>query len=375
MSKKLIGLLVFVVGIGLAVGVVFFGGGNGGTGDALTNAIRGPQLTRVVAFIGGEKRLLLEDEKVREILRDKRNLIIDARKAGSLEMAETDLRNQKPDLLWPGSQIAAEVVKSKGVRPSAEDIVFSTPVVMFSWSPVADALVDKGIAHPISGSSLAYQLDTGALVAMIRDKAKWSDIGLPDLYGKVMVYSTDPLHSNSGLQYATLVTEMLMAGREDPETLRTALADTGTIFQRMGYKERSSFDLFDQYLRTGMAAKPIIVGYENQMIEFAAANPDIWKTAEGQPVRPIIFYPDPTQFASHVALALTDNGKQAMDALRDPDVLALAWRRHGFRSGLASATDVRDLPIQGVPASSPRIIPAPPLSLVEQILAAVTPQS
>ena len=38
--------------------------------------------------------------------------------------------------------------------------------------------------------------------------------------------------------------------------------------------ETSSSDLFNQFLRMGVGAKPIIAGYENQLLEYAAENPD-----------------------------------------------------------------------------------------------------
>ncbi len=37
--------------------------------------------------------------------------------------------------------------------------------------------------------------------------------------------------------------------------------------------ESSSSDLFDQFLKTGMGAKPLIAGYENQLLEFAVEKP------------------------------------------------------------------------------------------------------
>ena len=36
--------------------------------------------------------------------------------------------------------------------------------------------------------------------------------------------------------------------------------------------EASSSDLFDQFLKTGMGAKPVIAGYENQLLS------SLWKT-------------------------------------------------------------------------------------------------
>ena len=34
------------------------------------------------------------------------------------------------------------------------------------------------------------------------------------------------------------------------------------------------------------------------------------------------------------AIALTPQGKQLLTALRDPEILEIAWKKHGFRSGV-----------------------------------------
>ena len=69
--------------------------------------------------------------------------------------------------------------------------------------------------------------------------------------------------------------------------------------------ESSSSDLFDQFLKTGMGAKPLIAGYENQLLEFAVENPDTWEQIKGDIV---IMYPTPTVWSSHVYIALDEAG-------------------------------------------------------------------
>jgi len=374
MNKKALGLGLFALGVLIAIAAAVFSGGD--EADPLTQAFRGRETTTLVAFIGGEKRQFVEDPKVQEILADAHGLKLDARKAGSIEMVtEPAILSQKPDLLWPGSQIAAEIGKLHGLKTLKDDIIFSTPIVLFSWAPIADALVRQGIAERVAGSDVAFRVNTRALAEKIRARAKWSDLGVADIYGTVMVFSTDPKRSNSGNQYATLLAMMLAGGDSDPGAIRAVLPDVAAIFRRMGYMEGSSFDLFEQYIRTGMTAKPIIAGYENQLIEFAAENPDIWKQVAGQPIRPVILYPEPTVFASHPALALTERGVRAVDALRDGKLLDIAWVRHGFRSGLAATADPSRLPFPGVPATVPQVIPSPSPAVVEEIVDAVSPRS
>ena len=49
------------------------------------------------------------------------------------------------------------------------------------------------------------------------------------------------------------------------------------VFGKLGYMESSSADLFDQFLKTGMGAKPLIAGYDSQLLEFAVEEPETWE--------------------------------------------------------------------------------------------------
>ena len=83
------------------------------------------------------------------------------------------------------------------------------------------------------------------------------------------------------------------------------------IVERLGYMESSSSDLFDQFLKTGMGAKPVIAGYENQLLEFAVENPEDWAQLKDDIV---LLYPTPTVWSSHVYIALDEAGEAGIDA-------------------------------------------------------------
>jgi len=76
------------------------------------------------------------------------------------------------------------------------------------------------------------------------------------------------------------------------------MAIVATVFRRMGYKaapRRAS--LFDDYVAGGAGAQPLIVGYENQLIEWVLQDADRWKRVEANaPSKPVILYPQPTVF-------------------------------------------------------------------------------
>lgn len=114
------------------------------------------------------------------------------------------------------------------------------------------------------------------LTQCIEADTTWADLGLPQLYGTVAVGTTDPTHSNSGNMFAGLLANTLCGGVADASNIEEILPRLQSIFQKLGYMESSS-DLFDQFLKTGMGAKPLIAGYESQLLEFAVQNPETWE--------------------------------------------------------------------------------------------------
>ena len=143
-----------------------------------------------------------------------------------------------------------------------------------------------------------------------------------------------------------------------------------TIFEKLGYMEASSSDLFDQFLKTGMGAKPIIAAYENQLLEFAAENPDDWAQLQDDIV---LVYPTPTVWSSHIYIATDEAGTAGIDALLDDQVQQLAWEKHGFRtevSGTESGSDHFQVP--HLAGEITQVVSMPNYATMEKIIAALT---
>ncbi|NBB82692.1 MAG: hypothetical protein GVY28_04735 [Alphaproteobacteria bacterium] len=374
MNARLVGIALFVVAAVLAVGFYLFGQGGDGAGDRVTTAILGerPAEIRAMGFIGGEKTAFLANPEVQEILEDDYGITLDARRAGSLEMvSEAALIDQGADFYWPASQVSVEIARDNGLAPVQTEIVFNAPIVLFSWSPVAAALEAAGLARSLTPERAAFAVDTRALLERVLAEESWDSLGLDRLYGGVMVTSTNPLFSNSGNQFAMLATMVLSDGETTGPAFDDAVGKVASIYERMGYTERSSSTLFEQYLRQGMGAYPIVAGYESQLIEFAAADRDLWQSLEGREIRPVILYPEPTVFSSHVLLAMGEPGRAVIEALRDERLQDLAWAQHGFRSGFAASNDPSILPLAGIPDQVGMVIPMPPFTAVQAILTAI----
>ena len=134
------------------------------------------------------------------------------------------------------------------------------------------------------------------LVELIQNDTAWADIGLPDLYGTISVDTTDPASSNSGNMFAALLANVLNGGRTlTEENLPEILPQLEDIFSKLGYMETSSSDLFSQFLRMGIGAKPVIAGYESQLIEYAALYPEQYDAIKDDI---IMLYPAPTVWST-----------------------------------------------------------------------------
>ncbi len=317
--------------------------------------------------VGGEKWGFLQDEAVRKILLERHGIRLDASKAGSIEMVSGAIRGDL-DFLWPSSQLALQIFRTKHAQLHRKsEVIFNSPLVLYSWDIVVDALMKAGIAKQEDG--VYYLSDFGKLVEMVLAGRTWEQIGLPELYGRILVISTDPLRSNSGNSFAALLANALQQDVVDETTVEKHIPNIKAFFAKLGYMEHSSGDLFLQFLRTGVGAKPIIVGYENQIIEFAAEHRDVWHKVRDR-IR--ILYPIPTVWSSHPLIVLRKDAEDLVPALADPELMKIAWERHGFRTGLMDAqNDPSVLQMTGIPAQIRKAVPMPTPAVMQKIMDAL----
>ena len=110
----------------------------------------------------------------------------------------------------------------------------------------------------------------------------------------------------------------------------------------------------------------MVVGYENQIVEFVIAHPQHRDHITNSVA---VLYPTPTVWSSHPVIALTDNGKRAIEALKDQRLQELAWRHHGFRSGLIGIIqDPSVLGVPHIPRSIDSVMPLPTAHAMDRIV-------
>ena len=289
---------------------------------------------------------------------------MDYRKNGSLAMVEEDTSGL--DYLFPSSQLALEIFENRGGKSLEDDIVLNSPIVIYSWSPIVEEFKNHGV---VKTSNETNFIDMEALSKLILEEKTWADIGLSQIYGNILVDTTDPNESNSGNMFLGLLANSVNGGRVvDNSSLEIVKEDLIKIYKLLGYMQTSSADLFNQYLRQGMGSYPMIAGYESQILEFSKQNPDQYDKVKDKIE---ILYPSPTVWSSHVYIALTEEGRVGLEALRDPEAQRMAWSTHGYRTVVSGTADPEEFVVKGVPEDLTNIMPLPNANIMEELMKAV----
>ena len=368
-KRKWIGIGVFIVLILVIIGIKVFSGSNN-----LGN------LTTIYVATGGGKEDFLSDEKVQEILRKKYklNVVFDTWSNGktitkplireSVKLGNESIINRinngenitintsgvtKYDALFTSDQRFYDYYKLSPNKEKDEadrytvlagGLTLNTPIVVYSWKEVVNALINESIVTETDG--VYYITDMNKLIDYILSNKKWSDIGLTDLYGNINIASTDPVSSSPGATYYGLLLSILSNGQISDDTIDENLVKLKQFYQKSGYMNNTPADLFERYLKTGMGGEPMIVDYEKSIIDFANSNPTGFNQVKDNIV---VLYPKPTIWNSHCLTIFTENGKKLYEAFEDEEIGQIAWEKYGFRTGISGGTyDVSTIGI-GVP--------------------------
>lgn len=343
--EKIIGIAIIAVVI-VAV-IVIKNGFNGGHGKVDT--------VRVAA--GGGKEAFMADEDVKKIFAKKYGIEVssDSWSNGKLvSVPVVDEKNAKYDAIFFSDERFYDYYKLDAVGTEAKrdrvvdgSLTLNTPIVIYSWDTVTDALIKENIVTLKNG--VYYITDMDKLLEYILAGKTWSDVGLNSIYGKINIDSTDPVTSSPGATYYGLLLSIMTKGDMSIESVNRALPKLKEFYLKSGYMNNTPADLFEMYLKTGVGAKPMIVDYEKSIIEFATSNPNGWKQVKDK-IR--ILYPTPTIWNSHCIATFNDTGNRFLGAFDDSEVQQIAWSKYGFRVGVSGGNyDVSDVDINGIPQS------------------------
>ncbi|MDM4719323.1 hypothetical protein QTQ03_06820 [Micromonospora sp. WMMA1363] len=320
-----------------------------------------------VTCVGGsEKSELMADPEVKRILRDDYRLEVAFAPLGSydqVQLSTDEIKARKLDCLWPSSASAQGVFEAQhpgafsGYR--AENLLQS-PEVIYAGPRGTAALVRAGIVQRRGERYYVVDMKRLLLDHVIK-RGTWEAIGAADLRGPITVASTDPAKSNSGFTLAQLELGVIATadGFSAPSLAqaRKALPTLRALHDAQGLQARSSDSGFREWLTQGGEFKaPLYAGYENQLIQQVVQSGDGASTLLKN-VR--VLYPDPTIYSDHPVLALDPDANRFIDAMKDPKIQDIAWKRYGFRSAVrVGANDVGDFPGIGL-ADQIRAAPAP----------------
>ncbi len=224
-------------------------------------------------------------------------------------------------------------------------LTLNTPIVIYSWKDVANALIKEKIVTNENG--VYYIDDMNKLLNYILEGKTWSDIGLNSIYGKINIYSTDPASSSPGLTYYGLLLSVMTNGDLSDANIEKTLPKLKEFYKKSGYMNNTPADLFELYLKTGQGAKPMIVDYEKSLIEFNNKYSDAYKELADEIV---ILYPRPTIWNSHCIATFSEGGNEYLKAYDNEKLQNIAWKNYGFRVGTTGGKyDVTKVGINGIP--------------------------
>ena len=363
-----IGLGILIILVLIIIGIKFFST----NGESIIES----NLKTVYVATGGGKENFLADEEVNKIMKKKYglNVIYDSWSNGKLiknPLVRED--GTKYDVMFCSDQrfydyykLAPDTTKGESARYTVQKggLTLNTPIVIYSWDTVVDALIEQKIVTEKDG--VYYITDMPKLISYILEGKKWKDIGVDMLYGSINIDSTDPVTSSPGATYYGLLLSIMCDGEITDEAVTKNLPKLKEFYTKSGYMNNTPADLFELYLKTGVGGKPMIVDYEKSVIDFANSNPDGWEQVKDK-MR--ILYPTPTIWNSHCIASFDEAGDEYYEAYEDKEIQQIAWSKYGFRTGVTGGNyDVTQVNVKGIPQSIISTVSSLKMNVYEQLI-------
>ena len=346
-----IGLGILVILVLIIIGIKFFST----NGESIIES----NLKTVYVATGGGKENFLADEEVNKIMKKKYGLNVTYDSWSNGKLIKNPLVREdgtKYDVMFCSDQrfydyykLAPDTTKGESTRYTVQKggLTLNTPIVIYSWDTVVDALIEQKIVTEKDG--VYYITDMPKLISYILEGKKWKDIGVDMLYGSINIDSTDPVTSSPGATYYGLLLSIMCDGEITDEAVAKNLPKLKEFYTKSGYMNNTPADLFELYLKTGVGGKPMIVDYEKSVIDFANSNPDGWEQVKDK-MR--ILYPTPTIWNSHCIASFDEAGNEYYEAYEDKEIQQIAWSKYGFRTGVTGGNyDVTQVNVNGIPQS------------------------
>jgi len=385
-KKQIIGIVLFIVLIALIVGIKAV------KDRGIIGGDESSKLNTVYVATGGGKEGFIQDENVVSIIEKEYglNIIYDSWSNGKFITApmvrefvnkgNTNISKDKLsinneacsryDAMFCSDQRFYDYYKLAPKNDEAErysvkngGLTLNTPIVIYSWAKVTDALIAENIVTERDG--VYYITDMNKLIDYILQEKKWSDIGLSELYGTINVASTDPVTSSPGATYYGLLLSIMCESQVNDKSVQENLPKLKEFYVKSGYMNNTPADLFERYLKTGMGGEPMIVDYEKSLVEFANAHPSDFDKVKDQ-IR--VLYPTPTIWNSHCIATFTENGDKFYQVFENQEIQQIAWEKYGFRTGITGGNyDVSSIGV-GVPSEITSTVSSLKMDVYNQLI-------
>ena len=363
-----IGLGILVILVLIIIGIKFFST----NGESIMES----NLKTVYVATGGGKENFLADEEVNKIMKKKYGLNVTYDSWSNGKLIKNPLVREdgtKYDVMFCSDQrfydyykLAPDTTKGESARYTVQKggLTLNTPIVIYSWDTVVDALIEQKIVTEKDG--VYYITDMPKLISYILEGKKWKDIGVDMLYGSINIDSTDPVTSSPGATYYGLLLSIMCDGEITDEAVAENLPKLKEFYTKSGYMNNTPADLFELYLKTGVGGKPMIVDYEKSVIDFANSNPDGLEQIKDK-MR--ILYPTPTIWNSHCIASFDEAGDEYYEAYEDKEIQQIAWSKYGFRTGVTGGNyDVTQVNVKGIPQSIISTVSSLKMNVYEQLI-------
>lgn len=358
-ARRAVGLVlaaVLLAGVVVAI-VVSHQGSEAGDGKRDLIVVRG--------IAGSEKKPFFDDPAVVAAF-TQAGYRVEVDYAGSRDIvARVNKSPRAYDFAFPaGAPQGSRIAEDTGGRSY---VPFFSPMAVATFRPLADLLVANHLAQKISDSY--YQLDMAGYLDVLQRNVRWSQLTGNTVFPSdrsVIISSADLRSSNSAAMYLSLMSYTANGNNivADPATAERIGRLLAPAFTKQGYTESSSEGPFEDYLRGGMGARPMVMIYEAQ---FLAA--EVARTTTSEMV---LMYPTPTSYSTHTLVGLTANGRALGDLLAGDATLLRLAVHHGFRTADRSYASAfaRDNGIPEPPALV-NVVDPPTYGLMEKMITGI----
>jgi hypothetical protein len=355
--KRILGpILLAILILGVGAGIFF----------AVRQVVVARRVLTVRGLIGSEKGPFFRDPRVIEALR-KGGLNVVVEEVGSRQIA-TSYNLAEYDFAFPAGVPAAEKMRRVQSGSRSYDVFF-TPMAIASWQPIAQLLVENGIAQDRGGY---YTLDVARYLDLVGRGQRWSDLASNTAYPvskRILITSTDVRRSNSAAMYLSLASYVANGNRvvQNDAEADAILRLLSSLFLEQGFQASSSQEPFQDYQVMGIGKSPMVMIYEAQFIGAASTT--------GLHPEMVLIYPEPTILSKHVLVAFSEGGQRLGELLRDDPRLQDLAVEFGFRTndpvGFSELLARLKLPL---PGSIVNVIDPPSYEVLEGMIEEIEAQ-